>query len=85
MRYRAPDKIGSASSLRRKLCNHTGCGWQVPHFTRRPDQDPFTLQPLKFMEYSMEATMPVVLLARTGPIVVNVPRPERIALIGSWQ
>ena len=39
-----------------------------------------TLQPLKFMEFSMEATMPTVLLSRTGPIVVNVPRPERYAV-----
>ena len=39
-----------------------------------------TLQPLKFMEYSMEASMPTVLLARTGPIVVNVPQPERYAV-----
>ena len=39
-----------------------------------------TLQPLKFMEFSMEATLPAVLLSRAGPIVVNVPRPERYAV-----
>jgi len=39
-----------------------------------------TLQPLKFMEFSMEDPMVVVLPASTGPIVVNAPRPERYAL-----
>ncbi|TXT34887.1 MAG: hypothetical protein FD135_5187 [Comamonadaceae bacterium] len=36
-----------------------------------------TLQPLKFMEYSLEAPMKATLLYRNGPLVVNVPRPER--------
>jgi hypothetical protein len=39
-----------------------------------------TLQPLKFMEFSMEDPVVAVLPASSGPIVVNVPRPERYAL-----
>ena len=39
-----------------------------------------TLQPLKFMEFSMEDPVVAVLPASSGPIVVNVPRPERFAL-----
>jgi hypothetical protein len=35
------------------------------------------LQPLKFMEFSLEAPMKATLLYRNGPLVVNVPRPER--------
>ncbi|MEY3124933.1 MAG: hypothetical protein RLZZ573_1453 [Pseudomonadota bacterium] len=35
------------------------------------------LQPLKFMEFSLEAPMKTTLLYRNGPLVVNVPRPER--------
>ena len=35
------------------------------------------LQPLKFMEYSLEDPMKATLLYRNGPLVVNVPRPER--------
>ena len=36
-----------------------------------------SMQPLKFMEFSLEAPMKATLLYRNGPIVVNVPRPER--------
>lgn len=36
-----------------------------------------TMQPLKFMEFSLEAPMKASLLFRNGPLVVNVPRPER--------
>ena len=36
-----------------------------------------SLQPLKFMEFSLEAPMKATLLYRNGPLVVNVPRPER--------
>lgn len=36
-----------------------------------------SMQPLKFMEFSLEAPMKVTLLYRNGPLVVNVPRPER--------
>jgi hypothetical protein len=36
-----------------------------------------TLQPLAFMEFSMEDTMVTTLLTSQGPIVVNIPRPER--------
>ena len=36
-----------------------------------------TMQPLKFMEFSLEAPMKATLLYRNGPLVVNVPRPER--------
>lgn len=39
-----------------------------------------SMQPLQFMNFSMEATMHAVLISRTGPVVVNVPRPERYAL-----
>ena len=39
-----------------------------------------TLQPLKFMEFSMEDPVVAVLPTSSGPIVVNVPRPERYAL-----
>jgi len=36
-----------------------------------------SMQPLKFMEFSLEAPMKATLLYRNGPLVVNVPRPER--------
>jgi hypothetical protein len=39
-----------------------------------------TLQPLKFMEYPMQDPMQIVLPAYNGPIVANVPRPQRYAL-----
>ena len=39
-----------------------------------------TMQPLKFMEFSMEAPIQVTLLAQRGPIVVNAPPPEKYAL-----
>lgn len=39
-----------------------------------------TLQPLKFMELSLEHPMRATLLTRNGPIVVNVPQPHRFAL-----
>ncbi len=39
-----------------------------------------TLQPLKFMELSLEDPMRATLLTRNGPIVVNVPQPQRFAL-----
>lgn len=39
-----------------------------------------TLQPLKFMELSLEDPMKSTLLVRNGPIVVNLPRPQRFAL-----
>ena len=35
------------------------------------------MQPLKFMEFSLEAPMKATLLYRNGPLVVNIPRPER--------
>ncbi|MCU0764402.1 MAG: nucleotidyltransferase domain-containing protein [Hydrogenophaga sp.] len=38
------------------------------------------MQPLKFMEFSMEAPIQVTLLAQRGPIVVNAPPPEKYAL-----
>jgi hypothetical protein len=52
-------------------------------FGRRGDAPLFVpalnlaLQPLKFMEFSLEAPMKATLLYRNGPLVVNVPRPER--------
>jgi hypothetical protein len=39
-----------------------------------------TLQPLRFMELSLEDPMRCTLLARNGPLVVNLPRPQRYAL-----
>ena len=39
-----------------------------------------TMQPLKFMELSLEDPMRATLLTRNGPIVVNVPQPHRFAL-----
>lgn len=36
-----------------------------------------SMQPLKFMEFSLEAPMKATLLYRNGPLVVNVPRPQR--------
>lgn len=39
-----------------------------------------TLQPLKFMELSLEDPMRATLLTRNGPLVVNVPQPYRFAL-----
>ena len=36
-----------------------------------------TKQPLKFMEFSLEAPIKATLVHRNGPLVVNVPRPER--------
>lgn len=39
-----------------------------------------TMQPLKFMEFSMDAPVQVTLLAQRGPITVNAPPPEKYAL-----
>lgn len=39
-----------------------------------------TLQPLRFMELSLQDPMRSTLLARSGPMVVNLPRPQRYAL-----
>lgn len=39
-----------------------------------------TMQPLKFMEFSMEAPIQVTLLAQRGATTVNAPPPERYAL-----
>jgi hypothetical protein len=39
-----------------------------------------TLQPLRFMELSLQDPVRSTLLSRSGPIVVNLPRPERYAL-----
>jgi hypothetical protein len=39
-----------------------------------------TMQPFKFMEFSMEAQIQVTLLAQRGPITVNAPPPEKYAL-----
>lgn len=39
-----------------------------------------TLQPLRFMELSLESPMPATLLARAGSMAVSIPRPERYAL-----
>jgi len=39
-----------------------------------------TMQPLKFMEFSMEAPIQITLLAQRGPVTVNAPPPEKYAL-----
>ena len=39
-----------------------------------------TMQPLRFMELSLEDPIRSTLIARSGPIVVNLPRPQRYAL-----
>ena len=39
-----------------------------------------TMQPLKFMEFSMEDPIQVTLLAQRGPITVNAPPPQKYAL-----
>lgn len=39
-----------------------------------------TMQPLKFMELSLEDPMRGTLLWRNGPIVVNLPQPQRYAI-----
>ena len=39
-----------------------------------------TMQPLKFMEFSMEAPIQLTLLAQRGAITVNAPPPEKYAL-----
>ena len=38
------------------------------------------MQPLKFMEFSMEAPIQMTLLAQRGPITVHAPPPEKYAL-----
>lgn len=38
------------------------------------------MQPLKFMEFAMEAPIQMVLLSNQGPILVNAPPPERYAV-----
>jgi hypothetical protein len=38
------------------------------------------MQPLKFMEFSMDAPIQLTLLAQRGPITVNAPPPEKYAL-----
>lgn len=39
-----------------------------------------TMQPLKFMEFSMEEPIQITLLAQRGAITVNAPPPEKYAL-----
>lgn len=55
---------------------------------RRNDDDPyvripgsnFVLEPLKFMEFSLEKTTQACILGNTGAVVVNIPSPERFAI-----
>jgi hypothetical protein len=51
-----------------------GRGGDVPLFVPALN---LSLQPLKFMEFSLEDPMKATLLYRNGPLVVNIPRPER--------
>ena len=39
-----------------------------------------TMQPLRFMELSLEDPMRTTLIGKNSPIVVNIPRPQRYAL-----
>lgn len=39
-----------------------------------------TLEPLRFMEYSLEHTTQAVVLSREGAVTVNIPAPERYAV-----
>ncbi len=39
-----------------------------------------TMQPLRFLEFSMENPIQLVLLSSAGPIVVNAPPPEKYAV-----
>jgi hypothetical protein len=39
-----------------------------------------SMQPLQFMNFSMDATMQAVLISRNGPVAINVPKAERYAL-----
>jgi hypothetical protein len=39
-----------------------------------------TLQPLKFMEFSLEQVQQAAILAKAGTLIVNVPHPARFAL-----
>ena len=39
-----------------------------------------TMQPLRFMEMSLEDPMRCTLLAKSGPIVANIPKPQRYAI-----
>jgi hypothetical protein len=39
-----------------------------------------TLQPLKFIEYSLESVQQAALLGQDGAVIVNVPHPARFAL-----
>jgi hypothetical protein len=48
--------------------------------SQRVDALNISLQPLKFMEYSMEDVYQTAVLTQDGPVVVNVPAPERFAL-----
>lgn len=49
----------------------------TPHFIESLN---VTLQPLKFMEFSMEDVHQTAVLSPDGPIVINCPAPERFAL-----
>jgi hypothetical protein len=46
----------------------------------RLDRFNLTMQPLKFMELSLEDPMRATLVWRNGPIVVNLPQPQRYAV-----
>lgn len=56
-------------------CLHRGGNQPVPM-----RQLNLTLQPLRFMEFPMQNPAVTVLVSANGPIVVNVPQPERYAL-----
>ncbi len=51
-----------------------GRGGDAPQFVPALN---LSMQALKFMEFSLEAPMKATLLYRNGPLVVNLPRPER--------
>jgi hypothetical protein len=69
--------IPNEKEFRLDFLTTIGRGGEVPY--EHPDLH-VTLQPLKFMEFSLENVQQSVLLAGTGSVLVNVPHPARYAL-----
>lgn len=69
--------IPSEREFRLDFLTPVGRAGEVPY--EHPDLH-VTLQPLKFMEYSLEDVQQTVLLSAKGAILVNVPHPARYAL-----
>jgi hypothetical protein len=69
--------IPNEKEFRLDFLTTVGRGGEVPY--EHPDLH-VTLQPLKFMEYSLVNVQQTAILASTGAIMVNVPHPARYAL-----